>query len=146
MAVSMLNALEACIGRMLTGIRRVWYEFRGQVDQTVGALELTFDDGATVVLDSGANGQSLRVTLGSWRDPFEGELTPENQQFVESSGKWSGFDVRDEAPYVDLVGERLTRITPILLGEDDVIGAIMTIGKHEVRAEVVADDLVVNIA
>ncbi len=142
----MLHRLQACTGRTITSIRRVWFEIRGQYDQTVGPLEITFDDGATVVLDAAANGQSLVVKLGTWEDPFEGKMTPENRQFVQSSGKWSAVDVRHESPYLDLVGERLTCVTPISVGVDDVTGAIMTIGKHEVRAEVEADNLVVNIA
>lgn len=124
----------------------MWFEFRGQYDQTVGPLEMTFDNGAAVVLDAAANGQSLVVKVGTWEDPFEGKMTPENRQFVQSSGKWSAVDVRHASPYVDLVGERLTGVTPISVGQDDVTGAIMTIGKHEVRAEVEADNLVVNIA
>ncbi len=142
----MLLSLQACTGRTITGIRRVWFEIRGQYDQTVGPLEITFDDGATVVLDAAANGQSLVVKMGTWDDPFEGKMTPENRQFVRSSGKWSAVDVRHESPYGDLIGERLTGVTPISVGQDDVTGAIMTIGKHEVRAEVEADNLVVNIA
>jgi hypothetical protein len=142
----MLLHLQACTGRTITGIRRVWFEIRGQYDQTVGPLEITFDSGDTVVLDAAANGQSLVVKLGTWEDPFEGKMTPENRQFVQASGKWSAVDVRHESPYVDLVGERLTCVTPISVEQDDVIGAIMTIGKHEVRAEVEADNLVVNVA
>ena len=145
-AVRMLLTLQGYTGRTITGIRRMWFEIRGWFDQTVGPLEITFDDGATVVLDAAANGQSLVVKLGPWEDPFEGKMTPENRQFVQSSGKWSAVDVRHESPYVDLVGERLTGVTPISVWKDDITGVIMTIGKHEVRAEVVADNLVVNIA
>jgi hypothetical protein len=95
-----LPALASTLGAVIVGIRRIFYVFQGSVNSSVGALELTFADGGVIVLDSGADGESLVVSTLRWEDPFlEGVMSPVNSDFIAKSGKWSAFDVSEIVGY-----------------------------------------------
>jgi len=60
------------------------------------------------------NGEALRVKLAAWQDPFAGNLTLENQAFVDNHGKWRLQDVSMTEPYHSFIGQVLKVINPIV--------------------------------
>lgn len=87
-----IRSLTDVIGSRITRVRRVQYVYRGVPDTDFGPFELTF--GARVVLlDNASDGEELRVRTEPWEDPFVEPLSEENRAFVETSGKWTAFDV-----------------------------------------------------
>lgn len=140
-----LSVLDDHVGQLVTRVRRVFFEVDGGCDRSVGALEISFDDGVSIVFDVAGNGQDISIKPRSWADPFEGKMTAENIEFVRRSGKWTAFDVSVDSPYSSLIGKPLTKQTPIIIEGNGMIGVSMDIGGHTVKAEVVADDLKVDI-
>lgn len=138
------EVLVRAVDQVITGVRRVYFEFGGQLDRSRGALELTFDDGSVVVLDSGADGELLRVDAVAWRDPFEGRLDEENRAFIAEYGKWTGVDARDEPRFAALIGQHVEEVQVIENEAGRLVGALYRIGPHHVRVEVIADDLFVD--
>lgn len=55
-------------------------------------------------------GERLAVDEHAWVDPFESDLDEANREFVARSGKWTAFDVSDEAPYDAFIGVRVDAI------------------------------------
>ena len=88
-------------------VRRIFYVFGESADASRGAIELSFDSGKTVLIDSAADGQSLSFSDSEWADPFEGRMDNENQKYVAKFGKWSAFDLSTWAPYSLLIGCRV---------------------------------------
>jgi hypothetical protein len=131
---------------VVVAIRRVFFELHGQLDWSRGPVEFTFDDGSVLLLESGADGESLRITDNEWTDAFAGVLSRENAGFVERSGKWTAVDVSGEAPTASLVGARIGSVAQILTTTGGVAGLVLQIGDRQVRVEVIADDLYVEVA
>jgi hypothetical protein len=102
------------VGRRVIGLRRILYLGPDGVrNDEDGALEISTDDGASVVLDGSADGSSLRWTTGRWLDPFAEPLSDENRRFVESSGKWVAVDVAEWDGYDRLIGQPISAVVPI---------------------------------
>lgn len=99
-----VHASRKLVGRTVVRIDRAFYETDGVIHPGDGPLEVQLDDGAVLLFDGGADGESLRVENSPWVDPFEGQLTPENAQFVAESGKWTRVPVSKDAPYCELIG------------------------------------------
>jgi hypothetical protein len=73
-------AFVSIVGAVIVGIRRIFYVFQRTTDVSLGALELTFADGRVIVLDSGADGESLVMSILRWEDPFlVGVMSSENR-------------------------------------------------------------------
>ena len=53
-----MSVLRKHVGREVVRLRRVWFTHGGEILGSEGPLEITFDDGATLVLDAGADGQA----------------------------------------------------------------------------------------
>lgn len=140
-----LPALEQLVGRVVVGVRRVLYVLRGLNTSTAGPIELTFAGGSAVVLDAGSDGEALAVSTRRWIDPFAPPLSPENQRYVETSGKWTAFDVSDQEPYAALVGATVDSVEPILTSRGKLIGASIRAGATVLRAKVEADELSVDV-
>ena len=107
-------AHDLCSASTLVGCRiyliaRVFFEFQGSLEQVDGPLEITVS-GRSVLFDCEGDGESLRVRERCWNDPFEGELSADNRQFVESSGRWRRTEVSDWQGYRDLKGHVITEI------------------------------------
>jgi hypothetical protein len=64
-------------------------EFGGEITSNPadGAVEIVFADGGVLFCDTGPDGDSLRLEDFAWTDPFAGPLSPENEEFVRTSGK-----------------------------------------------------------
>jgi hypothetical protein len=141
-----LPVLVSTTGAVIVSMRRVFYVFQGAINDSVGALELTFADGSVILLDSGADGESLRVSTCPWDDPFlVGAMSPENRDFIAKSGKWSVFDVSESAGYAMLVGSRVEKVEPILRPSGKITGVTFWTAAADLRAEVEADDLYVQL-
>jgi len=133
-------------GKVIVGVRRVWYCLRDDVTSTVGPIELSFTDGSVVRLDVGPDGEALAIATSAWVDPFAPPLSTENELFVETSGKWSAFDVSGQAPYSKLVGAAIAEVKPHYTPNGKPVGATIHAGSAVVRANVDADELVVDVA
>lgn len=134
------------IGRRVIAVARVRYVVEEIVTSDAGPIELIFEDGTTVSIDAGPNGTSLKIRDEPWVDPFAGELSPENEEFVKRAGKWTRFDVSNEEPYAGLVGERLLVVSPVLLPSGITVGVDLEMGNRRLHAEVGGDDLSVEVA
>jgi hypothetical protein len=148
--VKVLSNFEGVrIGR----IYRQHYVFGGTADERTGALQLNFDDGRTLLLDSGSDGESLRIKTDPWADPFLGPraLNKQNEEFVARSGKWTEFEITKDSDFPlqpDLrpfLGATIVPIRPRFVADGRVTGAYITTTAGVIRAEVEGDDLEVTI-
>lgn len=98
---------------MVASIARVLYEHGGQLDMSDGPVELRFEDSATLLLDGGSDGETLRTSSSPWRDPFAGKLSVENRAYIQEHGKWTRVDVSNEDAYRDLVGNAVSEVAPL---------------------------------
>jgi hypothetical protein len=98
---------RSLVGKRITHVARVLYEYRGEVDPGDGALELGLD-GQTLLLDGESDGERLRVSEQPWVDPFEEPLSEENRRFVETHGKWRRVDCSRSDVYSGLLGQVIT--------------------------------------
>ena len=138
--------LSNSTGKTLVGIRRVLYVHKGVVQNGAGPLELTFDDGTSVVLDAGADGESLAVMAGSWIDPFQEPLSEENQLFIESSGKWTAFDMATLDPFSRAIGHAIDQVDDLRSPSEKVVGTCVRLGDVVILANVDSDELLVDVA
>jgi hypothetical protein len=137
--------LAELVGHVIHSVRRMFYVHDGEADRSDGPVELMLDSGA-VQFEPGDNAEELRVIRGPWEDPFAEPLSPENAEFVATSGKWTAFDVSSEPGYAPLIGARINGIDPITNVDDQIVGvALRTSNGRTLKAEVKADDLVVDV-
>src|SRR6266545_507381 len=103
------------VGDAISRVCRLRYQVGDEVVPTLdgGAVELTFSSGATLYGESGPDGDSLRVKDTPWVDPFAGPLSPENEEYVRTSGKWVRHDVSGEPPFDDLIGRKVFDVAPM---------------------------------
>ena len=94
------------IGRRITGVARVFYEYRGLIEEGDGAVELTLD-GEPILFEGDGDGERLRVREQAWIDPFEEPLSEENREFVEEHGRWRRVDCSGTKPYADLCAHKI---------------------------------------
>lgn len=138
--------LAALVGRKISRLRRILYVLDGVVDESVGAIEFGFVDGATVVLDSAPDGEALVVKSARWVDPFGDDLSPENEEFVVRSGKWTAFDMSDHSRYLHLIGASIDGATPVLNSAGKIVGAVLSTTSGSIRTDVEGDELVVDVS
>lgn len=143
--VSASALLEACVGRVVSRIDRVFYVRGQEVQRDVGAVELIFDGGEVLSLDVGSDGESLRVESTPWVDEFEQHPAEENLMFVRTHGKWTRFLVSDASPYREFTGRIVDRVDTVLSPSGKLIGAIFWVAGHVLRIDVEADDLYVQV-
>jgi hypothetical protein len=106
------SALERMVGKRLDGASRIVFKHDGSADVSRGALELVFSGDDVLLFQAAGDGEHLRVLSEAWRDPFAPPLSPENEAFVQQSGKHVRLDARTVAPALP-VGEIFTRYGPI---------------------------------
>lgn len=118
-----VDAFVAAVqGRRVVALARVYYQYRGEVAEDDGVVELALDDGTIWLLDSAPSGDLLKVTRGAWIDPFAGELSEENRAYVEEHGCWRRFDVSGQAPFAQLVDQVVVDARLLRNQFDDVAG------------------------
>ena len=139
-------AMLCVVGAVVARIRRVFYVHQGATNTAVGALELRFTDGRLLLVDSGPDGEALAVAAHEWEDPFtEDRMTPENRSFVTTSGKWTAVDLSNSPEYEGFLGAVVLEIAPIMSANGKIVGAILGTSNGDIRAEVEADDLYVQV-
>jgi hypothetical protein len=103
-----LSALEGVVGKRLVTANRIAYEFDGAVDVSCGALELRFEGGEIVFLRCAADGERMMLEQVAWHDPFAAPLSPDNEAFVQNSGKYIRVDTAAAPPSLT-IGDELSR-------------------------------------
>jgi hypothetical protein len=132
------------VGQVVISIRRIFYEVRGVANRSNGPIEFAFRDGGYLELDAGADGYTIAAFPERWHDPFSGLLTAENAAFVEESGKWTAFDVSDEAPYAALIGRAIGHLESVRDEDEKLTGVEISFETATIRAIVGADELLVE--
>ncbi|GGR72218.1 hypothetical protein GCM10010169_15200 [Micromonospora fulviviridis] len=137
--------LRSLVGQELSAVRRINYVLPdGSCDRREGPLELTVRSELTVRLDSSSDGESLHVEQGQWEDPFRGSLSPENIAFLKTAGKWTAFDVSGDNEYRSMIGRSIEQVK-FVTRAGKTVGVDIVISAAVIRAEVVADELVVDL-
>ncbi|MFE7717811.1 hypothetical protein ACFU44_02085 [Nocardia rhizosphaerihabitans] len=131
-------------GRIVESIRRVFYVLGDNVRRSEGAIEFTLSDGGVLFLDSGADGEELRIRRERWRDPFDGRMDAENIAYVKRSGKYSAYTMDHEEPYDQMIGHPIQMISVNTLEDGRVSGVEMRIGNIQLSANTIFDQLIVE--
>lgn len=138
------DRLTGILSASIVRVRRINYVRPGGVrDVGEGPVEVALDNGAVFRLESGGDGESLRVAVGEWIDPFAEPLSPENREFVARSGKWVAVDVSSDRDFGKLIGARLSDLN-LLIASGKIVGVELVFGSVTMRAEVRADELYVD--
>lgn len=101
---------NSLLGRTVTRINRILYEYRGEVRSDDGALEFEFSGGGVVRLDGAADGEQLCAVDARWEDPFREPLSAENARYVEEHGRWRRVDCSGLVGYADFIGQPVTAV------------------------------------
>ncbi|WP_433687286.1 hypothetical protein ACQP0I_28680 [Micromonospora carbonacea] len=137
--------LAALLTSPIARVRRINYVQPGGVREgSDGPIELKLENGSVFRLESGADGESLRLGVGEWCDPFAEPMSAENRDFVARSGKWVAFDVSRESGYRELVGQRVGDLG-LLVEFGKIVGAEFLFGSTTLRVSVHADELLVEL-
>lgn len=99
-----LEFLEIALGHRLVKANRIFFEIQGQLDKSVGALELEFDN-CCLYLHGASDGETLLVDNKSWQDPFKEPLSPENHAFIKKYGKYAKISTNS----FEIMGKVLTQ-------------------------------------
>lgn len=134
-------------GDSVARISRLRYEVGGKVtsDPADGAVEIAFAGGGVLFCDTGPDGDSLRLQDSAWIDPFTGPLSPENEEFVRTSGKWVRYDVSTEPQFVDLIGRKLFDIAPMVGSTGRLHGLLLDISGFKFLIYANADEVHVSL-
>ena len=125
-----MSRTPALVGREIARIRRLHYVFQDEVNASDGPIELTFADGSVVMCDSAAD-WTLEFYGAAWVDPLPEPLSEADRAYVDRYGRWSAFDLTDQAPYSGLANQtvqqalpqynELLELTGLLIRTDEVI-------------------------
>lgn len=107
------------LGKTVVGVRRILYVYQGAVKEDEGALELHFHDGSIALFDISGTG-NMEVTPQPWVDPFPLPLSPENDAFVRTHGKWTAFDLTNEPPANALIGRQVSAYDEIVTDDGTI--------------------------
>ncbi len=134
------------VGETIARVCRLRYQAGDQVvSQEDGAVELVFASGAILSCESGSDGDSVRVRDTAWVDPFAGPLSPENEEFVRTSGKWVRHDVSDERPFADLINQKVFDIAPMTGARGKTYGLLVNVSGYLLALYANADELHVRL-
>ena len=132
-------------GREVSRVRRVRYEISGNVRSEGGPLEITFVDDTVVVLRPAPDGERLAIETSKWIDTLAPPLSAENEEYVRTHGKWTAVDLSTRSPFSKLVGTEAELVSPVLNPHGSIVGFEAAFPLGVIRAEVVADELVVDV-
>jgi hypothetical protein len=138
--------LASLVGDSATRIRRAFHEYHGEVDKSVGELELTLASTRLIRLGVGRGGEALAVSSEPLRDAFDGPLSAENAAYVSESGKWTIFDLSDSPDYREVIGTPITDAAPIESPRGILVGVILQTSTRSMTVQVEFDDLIVTVA
>ena len=127
------RAWEQAVLREHAGLRvmeiaRHFHEHCGEVDESRGPLELTFEDGRVIHFTTAPNGESVAVREGPWRDPVVDPDAPPDEAWIREHGQWVRVDVSDHPEYAEAVGAPLMIRYWVVNQNGSVAGVELTIG------------------
>lgn len=143
-----MSRLRPLKGSSIAQIRRIFYEFKGVLDDSFGGLEITTSQGDVFYLDCAGDGERLSVSRTAWEDPFQGPLSAENQAYVDEFGKAAAVDVSAVEPYSALLGETVGDVLAIVRGDGSRradVGAVLLTNTNYVCAFAEADEFFVSV-
>lgn len=130
-------------GGDVTRVRRIFYEFEGNVDRREGPVEISIS-GESFVFESGHDGYVLSVRVEEWSDPFSGELSDINREYIKTHGKWVAVDVVEGDPEHFLIGRTIERVLPIV-ANDTLVGAGIEAGSKMLVIRSAFDETIVEV-
>jgi hypothetical protein len=134
------------IGDTIARVCRLKYQIGQEiVFDDSGAVEITFAGGPTFFCDSGPDGDSVRIHDDAWIDPFAEPLSPANEDYVRTPGKWTKFDVSDEAPFAHLVGRKLIDAAPMSGATGKLYGLLLNVSGYLLAVYANTDELHVRL-
>ena len=141
-----LALLSDLIGQTVRRVRRINWDFHGDVDFDRGDLEITADR-SVVWFDQAADGSQLRGRRGPWVDPFEGS----SPEFAEQYGHFSPIDVTESPEYESIIGHEVASVSllgrPILSGRfTQIFGFDLATRAGTLRAWVSLDEFYVGVS
>lgn len=115
-AGELVDRLIADFGSLgpLTRIERVHYLVHGALQEDSGPLQLKFESGRVIYLDSAGDGEALKLSFDEWIDPFFGKESGDNAAYIESHGKWTLVDVSESETYARYIGKQVTKLAVIV--------------------------------
>jgi hypothetical protein len=138
--------LTKYVGATISRVCRLRYQLGENVDSDDdGAIEVSFSTGATLYCEPGPDGDSVRVRDTVWIDPFAGQLSPENEEYVRTSGKWTKHDVSDENLFADLIDRKLIDIAPMSGSTGKLYGLLLNVSGYLLAVYANADELHVRL-
>jgi hypothetical protein len=134
------------VGETIARVCRLRYQIGDRVtSRDDGSVELVFASGAILLCESGSDGDSVRVRDTAWVDPFAGPLSPENEEFVRTSGKWVRHDVSDEPPFAELINRKVFDIAPMTGSTGKTYGLLVNVSGSLLALYANADELHVRL-
>jgi hypothetical protein len=135
------------IGDTVSRVSRLRYQLGDDItsDANEGAVEIRFGDGTTLYCDAGPDGETIRAQDTPWVDPFAGPLSPANEEYVRTSGKWIKQDVSDEEPFADLISRRVVDMAPITGTTGKQYGLVLNVSGYLLALYANADELRVRL-
>jgi hypothetical protein len=135
------------VGDTISRVSRIRHQVGDDVvsGSDEGPVEIKFGHGTTLYGESGADGETIRVKDTPWVDPFAGPLSPENEEFVRTSGKWIKQDVSDEQPFAKLIDRRVADIAPIAGITGKQYGLVLNVSGYLLALYVNGDELYVSL-
>jgi hypothetical protein len=138
--------LAKYVGATVARVSRLRYQVGDDVEAANdGSIEITFGSGAVLLCEAGADGETVRIEDKPWVDPFAGPLSPENEEYVATSGKWTKFDVSEESPFTDLVGRKVSDVAPVDGGTGKRYGLVVNVSGYLLAVYTMADELRVRL-
>lgn len=130
-------------GQRVSRIERTFYEFDGELEEDDGQVQFLFDSSVLRFGGSG-DGELITVSEEAWQDPFEGQMTPENAEFVRSHGRWRLVDVSQRPKYRSVIGKPLLRALPLVNRFGGTTGVQLVAGEVTMTIFVDGDEIHVS--
>jgi hypothetical protein len=138
-----MNAVWGHLGKPVTRVQRALYQFDATIEPDDGDLQLHFESGVLRFRCAGF-GDALELHSTPWQDPFAGELSPENSEYITTHGKWVLVDLSAAADYRTLIGRPLDRATPSVDARQLVTAVQLVFGARTISVRAEHDALVVQ--
>lgn len=106
--------LTSVVGKKVTSIYVNSYLFQTERRLDDTPLQLNFSDSTIIYLDGESDGESLRVTMAAWHDPFSGKVDLENTLYIQQFGNWVQDNMSDTHPFDQVVGKVIEETLPII--------------------------------
>jgi hypothetical protein len=122
------TVLWSCQGLRLKTVGRAFYEHRGEIDESRGPLELTFEDGRVIHLTTASNGESVAVREGPWYNPVVDPDAPPDEDWAREHGRWIRVDVSTRPEYAEGIGAPLLVRDWVVNQNGSIAGVELSLG------------------